>query len=179
MYHVGEYVIKASQGVCRIEDILPLNLPYGKKDRLYYLLIPREDAKAKIYVPVDSEHSDLRKAMDEKEAWDIIEKLPDMQEDWIANDKQREQRYKEVIKGGRPEELACMIKNLYQHKKKRNALGKRNGTVDEHLFQVATDHLFSEMAFVIGKDKGEIHHLIEENARKKQATKKAQTASEA
>lgn len=172
MYHVGEYVIKASQGVCRIEDILPLNLPYGKKNRLYYLLIPKEDAKAKIYVPVDSEHSDLRKTMDEKEAWDIIEKMPDMKEDWIVNDKQREQRYKEVLKGGKPEELAGMIKNLYQHRQKRNALGKRNGAVDEHFFKLAQEHLYSEMAFVIGKDKSEIHDLIEETIKKKQTAQK-------
>ena len=151
MYHVGEYVIKASQGVCRVEDILPLNLPYGKKNRLYYLLIPKEDIKAKIYVPVDSEHSDLRKTMDEKEAWEIIEKIPDMQEEWIVNDKLREQRYKEVLKAGRPEELAGMIKNLYQHRQKRNALGKRNGAVDEHLFQIAEEHLFSELLAGIRK----------------------------
>ena len=43
MYEIGSYVVKANNGVCRIEDILHLDLPGTDRNRLYYLLIPLEN----------------------------------------------------------------------------------------------------------------------------------------
>ena len=63
VFEIGDYVIKAHNGICRIEDILHLDLPNADKDRLYYLLIPLENKNSKLYVPTDTleRHSEYPK----------------------------------------------------------------------------------------------------------------------
>ena len=68
MYENGDYVNKANNGVCKVEDILHLDMPGTDKNKLYYLLIPRECQSAKVYVPVDSRNTNIRKVLSEDEA---------------------------------------------------------------------------------------------------------------
>lgn len=48
MYQVGDYVVKANNGVCRIDQIMHLDLPNVSRDKLYYLMIPQEDKNMKL-----------------------------------------------------------------------------------------------------------------------------------
>ena len=48
MYKIGDYVVKANNGVCKIEDILHPDLPGIDKDKMYYLLIPIECSHSKL-----------------------------------------------------------------------------------------------------------------------------------
>ena len=76
MYEIGEYLVKPMEGLCKIEDILHLDVEGIDKNRLYYLLRPMEEKNRTIYVPVDTTDSGIRKAMTEEEAWQLIEKIP-------------------------------------------------------------------------------------------------------
>ncbi len=42
MYSVGEYVVKANKGVCKIEDIMHLDMHGIDKNQLYYYMVPLE-----------------------------------------------------------------------------------------------------------------------------------------
>ena len=170
MYCVGDFVIKVNCGICRIEDILHPDIPSIEKDRLYYLLIPQEDKKTKMYVPIDRTDKGLRKVMSSVEAWDIIEKIPKIEAAWITDDKQREQKYKEAIQSCKPESLVSIIKDMYARKQKRTAQGKKSTTIDERFFRLAEDNLYTELAFAIGKDKEEMRQLIADTIEKKKAT---------
>ena len=97
MYEIGDYVVKANNGVCRIDNIQHLDLPNTDKNRLYYLLVPIENKNAKLYVPTDTAAGTLRKALDEAQAWEVIRTIPEVEAAWITNDKLREQAYKEAI----------------------------------------------------------------------------------
>ncbi|MCD7818811.1 MAG: CarD family transcriptional regulator [Lachnospiraceae bacterium] len=161
MYSVGDYVVKANNGVCRVEDIVHLDVSNVSKDKLYYLLIPQADKGAKLYVPVDTNSTSIRSVLSEEMAWDIIEKIPDIEEAWIANDKLREQEYKEALKSCDPELLVSIIKNIYLRKKKRLSEGKKSTSVDERYFKMAEQALYSELAFAIGRDPQEINEIIQ------------------
>ncbi|MBD5395892.1 MAG: hypothetical protein HDR23_03370 [Lachnospiraceae bacterium] len=160
MYEIGDYVIKSNNGVCKVEDILHLDMPGTDKNKLYYLLIPRECQSAKVYVPVDAENKSLRKVLSEDEAWEVIRKIPETEEVWSTNDKLREQEYKEAIKSCNPSALVGIIKNLYVRKKIRHDQGKKSTATDERYFKLAEDFLYSELAFAIGKDKSEMRQVI-------------------
>lgn len=160
MYEIGSYVVKASSGVCRIEDILHLDLPNTDQNRLYYLLIPVENKTSKLYVPVDTAEQSLRKALSEEEAWEVIRSIPETEEAWIANDKLREQAYKEALHSTDPAALVSIIKNLYMRRKKRSEQGKKSTATDDRYFKLAEDHLYSELAFALGKNKNEMQKLI-------------------
>ncbi|MCC8104087.1 MAG: CarD family transcriptional regulator [Clostridiales bacterium] len=167
MYSVGDYVVKANNGVCRVEDIVHLDMSNAKKDRLYYLLVPQADQGAKLYVPVDTNSTSIRSVLSEEKAWQVIEKIPDIDEAWIANDKLREQEYKEALKSCDPELLVSIIKNIYLRKKKRLSEGKKSTSVDDRYFKMAEEALYSELAFAIGRAPEEINVIIQDRINKK------------
>lgn len=160
MYEIGSYVIKAGSGVCRIEDILHLDLPDANKNRLYYLLVPLNNKNSKLYVPTDTTDQSFRKALDEEGAWAVIRSIPDIEAAWITNDKLREQAYKEAIRSCDPSALISIIKNLYMRRKQRTEQGKKNTATDERYFRLAEDSLYAELAFALGKDKNEMQQII-------------------
>ncbi len=167
MYEIGDYVIKANNGVCRIDDILHPDLPNADKNKLYYLLVPVENKNARLYVPTDMAESTLRKALNEAQAWEIIHKIPEVEAAWISNDKLREQTYKDAIRSCSPTALISIIKNLYIRKKQRSAQGKKSTATDERYFKLAEDNLYAELAFALGKRKNEMRQLIADTVQEK------------
>ncbi len=162
MYQIGEYVVKANNGVCSVDDIVHLNMSGVDKKKEYYLLVPIEDKGAKIYVPVDKAQENLREVLSSEAAWDLIRGIPQIESIWITNDKLREQEYKAAIKSGRPEALVGIIKNLYDRREARMAEGKKSTAVDERYFRLAENMLYSELAFAIGKEKEDMGDIIKE-----------------
>ena len=162
MYEIGDYVIKANNGVCRVEDTLHPDLPNVDKNRLYYLLVPLDNKNSRLYVPIDTAENSLRRALSEEEAWEVIEKIPEVEAALIANDKLREQTYKEAIHSCNPTALVSIIKNLYIRKKQRSEQGKKSTATDERYFKLAEDNLYAELAFALGKEKNQMRQIIAE-----------------
>lgn len=160
MYKIGDYIVKSMNGVCKVEDILHLNMSEVDKTKLYYLLIPIEDKRAKIYMPTDTTDVTVREAMNEDEAWDLIKRIPTIDEMWIDNSKLREQNYKEVVKNCNLDDVVGIVKSTYNRKKKREAEGKKNTAVDERYLKMTENMLYSELAFALKKDKDEIYDII-------------------
>lgn len=160
MYEIGDYVIKPSDGVCRIDNTLHLDMSGVDKNKLYYLLIPINEKNKKIYIPVDTADQGTRRTMTEQEAWDLINRIPEIEEVWVDNEKLREQRYKEAIKSYHPEALIGIIKSTYLRNQKRLEQGKKNTLVDERYFKLAEHNLYSELAFAMNKNEDEICQLI-------------------
>ena len=165
MFQIGDYVVKPATGVCRVENILHLDLSKADKNRLYYLLIPSDHAGEKIYVPVDSSAIKIRKAMTKEEAEALIRKIPQIEETWIRNDKEREQQYKTVIRSGEPESLIGMFMSLYLRKMRRVESGKKNTTIDEHYYRQAENQLYAELGIALGKNQEDVFGLIAEACR--------------
>ena len=101
-YEIGDHVMKTMTGVCIVDGITKLNLDGVKKDRLYYLLVPVNDPREKIYIPVEATSAVLRKCMNQEETWKLIEAIPEIEGIWIDNEKLREQKYKEAVKKNDP-----------------------------------------------------------------------------
>ncbi len=160
MYEIGDYVIKANSGICRVEDTLHLDMPNADKNKLYYLLIPIDSKNSKLYVPTDTAEQSLRKVLSAEEAKEVIRKIPEVEAAWITNDKLREQAYKEAIHSCDPTALVSIIKNLYLRKKQRFEQGKKSTATDERYFKLAEDNLYAELAFALGKEKNEMRQII-------------------
>lgn len=161
MYEIGEYIVKPiNDGVCKVADIMHLNMTGTDKNKLYYLLIPIDDAKGKIYLPTDTAEATTRRAMTEDEALKLISKIPEIEEISIDDEKLREQKYKEAVRSCNPEALIAIIKMTYLRKKKRQEQGKKHTVVDERYFKMAEDFLYSELEFALNKNKDEIVKLI-------------------
>lgn len=165
MFKIGEFVVKPNTGVCRIEDIVYMSL-IGKEKKRYYLLLPVEDSRAKLYVSTDADRTRLRPVMTSDESREFIKKIGDIEAVWVPNDKMREQQYKEAFKTNEPESLVAIIKNLYNRSQKRIAQGKKITSTDEKYFKQAEKALYSELAFSLGINTDEVVTLIMETVGK-------------
>ena len=96
MYEIGDLIVKANTGVCRVENIMELDMSQIDRDKLYYQLTPLEDEKAKIYVSTENASLTTRRIMTMEEAINLIEHVADVEIFTITNDKLREQKYKEI-----------------------------------------------------------------------------------
>lgn len=160
MFEIGDFVIKANNGICRVDGIGHLELSGASKERMYFFLTPLNEVHTKLYVPTDKKDNGLRKVITEEEAWKFINAIPQMEEICITDDKQREQKYKEVIVSCDLEKLIGIIKNMYHRQQKRTALGKKNTSIDEHFFKIAQNNLYTELAFAIGKERADMQGII-------------------
>ena len=159
-YEIGDFVSKPVTGICKVEDILYLNLQDKKDNKWYYLMKPIEDEKEKIYVPVSNSDSRLRLCLTKEEAWNLIKRIPEIPTAWTDNEKMREQNYKDAVKANDPEALVAIIKMIYQRKQKRLAQGKKCTATDARYFQIAENLLYMELGVAIGKPKQEICKTI-------------------
>lgn len=167
MFEIGDYVVNANNGICKITDIVLMDISEVKEDKKYYLLIPIGEKTAKVYVPVEKAEQRFRRIIEETQAWQIIDEIPDIEEIHIKNDKEREQKYKEILRSGDLEKTIGVIKNIYRRKQVRTAQGKKNTVVDERYFKMAEDNLYAELAFALGKEKEEMVQLIKDRIGKK------------
>lgn len=162
MYPVGAYIVKSTNGVCRIKDIVNPDF-VADSGKLYYQLVPLLDESATLYVPVDKVDETMRLVMTEAEAEELLKKIPSINQIWVSNEKERERNYKAAILSNDPEQLIGIIKLIYQRKKARQEQGKKTTTVDGRYFSLAENLLYSELELVLQKDKDEVYQLIKKN----------------
>ena len=159
MFSVGDYVVKSNTGICRINDIVLLDMR-GEGEKQYYVLLPIDDARAKIFVSVDADRSKVRPVMTKDDASAFVSRIDDIKAVWIANDKLREQKYKEAFRSNEPEALVGVIKNLYLRGRARIAEGKKIAATDDKYFKMAEQALYSELAFALEIPMEEVPALI-------------------
>lgn len=158
MFNKGDYVVNSNNGICRIDDIVELNTPNGKKK--YYLLIPFNEQTAKIYIPLDSASKRIRYAMNKDQAIQLIESIKNINETYIENEKEREKIYKDAINSCNPQKLVGIIKNLYLRRLERTNSGKKNTVVDDRYFKLAENQLHNELSFALQVEKEQVLQII-------------------
>ena len=159
MFKSGDYVVKPNTGVCRIENIVQMDLT-GTGDKEYYQLHPVGDTRSVLYVTVDADRARLRAAMSREEALEFIRKIPEMEIAWIENEKMREQCYKDAFRTNEAADLVSIIKNMYLRRQERQAAGKKITATDDKYSQQAEKILYSEIAVSLDSTFEDVKTLI-------------------
>lgn len=162
MFEVGEFVVYGSKGVCRIVDISHIDISGADKDRLYYVLSPIGDKNAKIYAPTDNLKITMRKVISKEEADKLILELPEIEFLWVPDDKQREAKYKEVMRTCDYRAWVSIVKTLYLRKKERTAQGKKITALDERYMKAAENELYGELSLTLGIPREEMEDYIKD-----------------
>ena len=144
MYEKGQYIVYGIRGVCQVADIITIDHPIGPKGRLYYELHPYNQKDGKIVTEA------------------LIQEIPQIKEMTVANDKQREERYKEALKTCDCRVWVSMIKALYLRKQDRIEHKKKVTDLDERYFRMAEDYLNSELSLALDISKEKINEYIKE-----------------
>ena len=166
MYKKGDYVVCGNNGICKVENVTTLNMASAPKDRLYYILKPVYTEASTVYIPVDNHKVAIRAAFTEKEAHELIAKIPSLELIWLENDKQRESTYKEYLSNNSCEDCVRIIKTLYLRKQDRLSKGQKIISLDERYLKQAEDFLYGELAVALGIEKQEVQAYITEEIEK-------------
>lgn len=164
MYSVGDYVVKVNDGVCRVEEITQLQMSGVSSEKLYYLLVPVNNKGSRIFVPAEDGSGEkaggLRSVVESDRLEQILEKISEMDIEWIPNNKLRELKYKEVFQSADLELMVGYIKCMYKKRQEREALGKRNTALDERYLKQMEEAVYAEFAFSLGCEKSLIKEKI-------------------
>lgn len=166
MFEVGDYVVYRNNGVCKVEDIGPMDLPgsAGSKQpaegRLYYTLVPIYAKGSKLYTPTDNEKVIIRPVISREAADELIDNIQDIETLWITDAKRRESVYKEALLKCDCREWIKIIKTLYLHQQSRIAEGKKATASDEKYLRIAEDNLYGELAIPLKMDKDMVEEFI-------------------
>ena len=160
MFEIGTYVVYGNTGICRIEDITTLDIPGTDKERLYYVMSPIHEQGSRDYLPVDNTRVVLREVIAPKEALELIDRIPRIEELDIGNEKLREDKYKEMARKSDCESWISIIKTVYLRRQERASQGKKITATDEQYYRLAVEHLYCELGFALDKNPDEIEQFI-------------------
>lgn len=152
MFEKGQFIIYGSTGVCIVDGVGPLESSSGTGDRIYYTLSPFYSKDSRIYTPVDNQKIVMRPILTQTEAESLIKEIPQIQELWIIDEKNREKDYKDALAKADCHEMVRVIKTIYPRKQKRLAAGKKVTASDERYFNMAEDFLYKELAISLDMD---------------------------
>ncbi len=172
MFQKDDYVIYGSNGVCRIKEIGPLDMPGIPQERIYYTLVPYYKKDSQIFTPVDSTKIVMRPLIQKETIIQLLEEIPDLEPIWVKDEKQRETQYKETLRKCDCRELVRIIKTIYYRMQTRIAEGKKITASDEKYFHLAEEHLYGEFAFILETEREQVRKFITE---KVEIAKKLQT----
>lgn len=160
MFKPGDYVIYGTNGLCQIKEVTTLS--FSEDERLYYCLTPVDDEGSQLFVPVGQNKVVMRKPVSIEEIDEIMNSIPELDEIRSTSDRAREEKYKEVMKKDDCREWMRLLKTMYVRKKTRSAEGRKMTAMDERYTKAAKQSLFSELSFVLQKDKTDIENYITE-----------------
>lgn len=168
MYKIGDMIIYANQGVCRVDEIGVPDITGITKDKVYYTLSPIY-GDGKIFIPVDTSMY-MRPIATKSEVKDIISQIPKIEAEFIENQnyKMMEDYYKKLLSSHKCVDLINIIKSVYDKRKVVKQQGKNLGQTDEKFKKIAEDLLHSEFAVALDIPKTDVNKYIESAMEKMQ-----------
>lgn len=160
MFSIGEYIVYGLNGVCRVEEIGPMNMSGVDSDKIYYTLLPLYTKGSRVFTPVDNQKVVMRPVITKKEACQLIDDMSSIDEIEVVDDKRRELAYKEAVKSCDCRELIRIINTALKRKEERLAQGKKMSACDERYLKQAQDTLYGEFAISLKIEKGEVQDFI-------------------
>ena len=168
MFKVNDVVVYGSQGVCEIIGIDERKI--DGVSRTYFVLKPKDDRCATCYIPTWNEKAlaKMRKVMTKQEVDALIDSMPSKSPNWIANEKDRKESYKNILASRDQSAIISMVQALFSHKKEREAEGKRMHMSDELFLKDAEQLLYNEWQYILNVDKaGLMSYIFERIERNK------------
>jgi CarD family transcriptional regulator len=159
----NDFVFYNTTGVCKILDTRVVKFG-GQEAQECYVLMPVTDPKSTIYVPTASEEllSDMRPVLSKEEIKNLIQSMPNEEDIWICDERERSKEYLAKIRSCDCHELVRIIKTLCLEKTRKKENGKTLNTTDTKIMTMAEKLLYEEFAFVLGISPKEVIPYIQE-----------------
>lgn len=160
MFEVGDYIVYGLNGVCKVEEVGPMESSSDLSGKLYYTLLPVYVSGSRIITPVDNKKVKMRTIITKPEVMELINNMEQCEPLWLDDDREREETYKQAIKDNNSYALIRMIKALYLRRESRLAEGKKATASDEKYFKLAEESLYGEFAIALDMDRKDVNEYI-------------------
>jgi len=160
VFKKGDTVVYGSNGTCIIEGTEKKKI--GKEVYEYFCLKPVLQDNNLIYVPVKNKSlmSKIKKTLGFNELCELISGSGDIEPNWIADETQRRDTYKNILSSGDRKGIIGLTKALYNEKIRRKEIGKKLRSNDEILLKRAVNYLLSEFSTAVEVDYYQVIPLI-------------------
>ncbi len=166
MFEVNDYVVCGGNGVCKVIDIGIPSMSICDTEDQYYKLEPIYENGSTLYIPVNNEKVVMRKVLSKEAVDELIKNMDTVELLIFDNDREYEQRYKEILHKYDCRELIKIIKTSYLRRQDRLAEGKKGTSTDEKYLKMAEDYLYGEFAIALNIPKEDVKPFIEEEVKK-------------
>ena len=161
MYEIGDLIVYAGEGVCRVEEIGVPPMMGVNKQRQYYTLKPLY-REGMVYAPVDTQVF-MRPVITREDADALIDRIPEIEPEVYENSNLRflNEYYQAQLQNYNCEGLIKLIRSTHAKREVMIGRGKKLGLVDERYMKRAQDMLHGEFAVALGIERNEVPGYIE------------------
>lgn len=161
MLKIGMLVVYGSEGVCEIVDIQSQSFSRISTKREYYVLNPKVNSGAKIYVPLDNELlcKRIKPLLTYNELTSLIADKS-LNLEWINDNKQRSKYYKDLFSTYERKSIFATARMIYEIKSGKNAEISRLYSIDEDALKKITQMIYSEISYIVDISEEQVLPLI-------------------
>ena len=161
MFRMNDYIMYGLTGVCKvigIEEEKFLDYP----QQSFYVLEPVFSPQMTIKIPVLNTIKNIRPIHSTDEVKELIQKIPDLELLWIKDDRERNQKFRCMVKQGNCSDLITIVKTIYSYRTLEDFKGTRLNKSDDEVFEIAEKLLNEELGFILDLNTEEIPNYIEQ-----------------
>jgi RNA polymerase-interacting CarD/CdnL/TRCF family regulator len=162
MFAINDCVFYSTTGVCRITDIRFESFR-GSEAQEYYVLKPFFKSNSITYISTADDEllAKIRPILTKDEIYSLIMGMPDAEEIWISDDRERDRAFGTKVRTGDSHDLVQLIKSLYLEKDRKKEQGKKLNTSDFRIMTTAEKLLHEEFAVVLEINVDEVVPFIQ------------------
>ncbi|HRY13735.1 MAG TPA: CarD family transcriptional regulator [Syntrophomonadaceae bacterium] len=161
MFKVNDYIVYGLTGVCQITDIAKDEISNNETE--YYVLNPISNKNLTIKIPVGNRRVAMRPIITKDDIAALIESIPETDNVWVGDERQRSISFKTALKSGKNEELIKIVRTLHLEKEAKSMAGKKLTKTDEDIMNIAEKQLSEEFAVALDISPDEVLPYILEH----------------
>lgn len=162
MFKIGDYIMYGVTGVCKVTDIIKEK--YFNNEEDYYVLEPvYATTETIIKIPVANKKVFMRNIISKEDIDNLIEEIPLEKEVWIDDERERNYKFKSMVRSGDYRQWSTLIKTIFLKREEKKLEGKKITQEDERLFKSAEKLLNEEIATILHISPDEVPQYIKNN----------------
>ena len=151
MFSPGQCVIYGANGVCTVDGVREMQLPYDDEAQSYYVLKPASKPGSTIYVPMGNEPlvGRLRPLLDKAGLDDVLQRVKGREMPWPEDRTARHQEFNALLARRDQEEMLLMLRCIYARRRSLKKAGKHLPGMDDDIMHSCEKLLTQEFSLCL------------------------------
>lgn len=147
MYQIGDVTFYNVYGICTVVGIE--DREFHGQTQQYYILHSSHYPSMKLYHPVVSENSNLKKILSKEAALDLLNCFKEPAGEWNERSNTRIQQFKEILNSNGHIQIAQLINTLFRKKMELESEDKKLSPQYAQILQRISPILYEELSIAL------------------------------